>query len=278
MGTSGAYGGTSGWQGVSDQTQEWLEGPSTGGSSGGSGDGDEPPVDGPASEPQAPPGNVPEGLAQLLQQLGRRLASEVPNIAPGTSAGRSRGGGGGGGAGGGGSNGGGSRSVSRASRAGARAVGGAYGLRAGVPGLLAEIGLTLAELEGLSTYAQAERILDAATGPTGAIDQTEQRQANAELVIWALNQESPPTPVELADRWVVEYVWQVWITEAGPLVNRMVENGNDRIRIEQEMRAALEASVSANALPTGRPLTTDDFQAAIRSALESLGRIGGAAA
>ena len=55
-------------------------------------------------------------------------------------------------------------------------------------------------------------------------------------------------------------------------------DGSDRVRLEQEMGAALEATVSVRAVPEGRALTTADFTAAIDNALGSLRRIAGSAA
>jgi hypothetical protein len=136
----------------------------------------------------------------------------------------------------------------------------------------------LTDLAGLARHEQAQRIVDAALGPSGAINQSELRQVNFEVVLWALNQEIEPTPLELANRWVVEYAWEAWITEAGPRIRDLAASGRDRFLIEQEMRAALEAVVSARGLPSDRPLTSADFQSAIKGALAALGRITEAAA
>jgi hypothetical protein len=133
-------------------------------------------------------------------------------------------------------------------------------------------------LRGLPKHQQAKRLLEAAMGPSGGISESELRLANADLILWALNEESEPAPIDLANRWVVEYVWQVWITEAGPTIRNHVAKGYDSYRVEQEMRAALEATVAAGGLPDDRPLTSRDFENAIDSALKSLERIGGAAA
>jgi hypothetical protein len=140
------------------------------------------------------------------------------------------------------------------------------------------LGLDLTELAGLSRYQQAQRILDAAIGPRGDVLESELRKTNAEVVLWALTEEVEPTPVELANRWVVEYVWQVWITESGLTLQEHSADAIDRVRAEQEMRAALEATVSAHALPEDRPLTTAYFTTAIDGALSSLRRISGSAA
>ena len=264
MGTSGAYGGSPGWKPVRDQTQEWL-GTGTAGSGVGS---DGPPVSeipppGTAgARPSVPrPPSISPALARIIAALGVALT-----------------GGGGGRRGGGGLTSGGGRSTGRASTVGGRALGGAYGVRTGTATTLGELGLDLGELVGLSRYQQAQRIVEAAIGPRGDVLESELRQANASVVLWALTEEVEPTPVELANRWVVEYVWEVWITESGPVLQEHSADGNDRVRAEEEMRAALEATVSAHALPEGRPLTTADFTAAIDSALGSLRRISGSAA
>lgn len=276
MGTSGAYGGTAGWSGIDKQTQEWLDsGAGTGGlTDGPSGDPETPPPasSDPAHE-QTPPGTeppIPPPLAKLIGQLGRRLrGSGASADGPGGGGVRRAGTGGpGGGSGGRG------RSAARASSVGGRAAAGVYGLRSGTAGPLAEIGLSLNELSGLSKHEQARRLLEAAMGPSGAIPESELRLANAEMILWALNEEAEPTPLDLANRWVVEYVWQVWITEAGPTIRIHSANSYDSHRVEQEMRAALEATVVASGLPDDRPLTTQDFEQAIRSALKSLQRIG----
>lgn len=265
MGTSGAYGGSPGWKPVRDQTQQWLNAGAAG--SGGGGDGPPPPAIPPTPSPDTGgarplilrPPSINPALARIISALGVALAS-------------------GGGRGGGGGLTGGGRSTARASTVGGRALGGAYGVRTGTAATLGELGLDLGQLAGLSRYQQAQRILDAAIGPRGDVLESELRTTNASVVLWALTEEVEPTPVELANRWVVEYVWETWITESGPVLQEHLADGNNRVRAEHEMRAALEATVSAHALPEGRPLTTADFTAAIDSALGSLRRISGSAA
>ena len=261
MGTSGAYGGSPGFKPVRDQTQQWLGA----GAAGGGGDGPPgPPVlpPGPPVSPPPVPGAPPVGpaLARIIAALGAALAE------------------GGGGRGGAGTLTAGGRSTARASTAGGRALGGAYGARTGTAATLGELGLDLGELTGLTRYQQARRIVEAAIGPRGDVLDSELRQANASVVLWALTEEVEPTPADLANRWVVEYVWEVWITESGPLLQEHSADGGDRVRLEQEMRAALEATVSVRALPEGRTLTTTDFTDAIDGALGSLRRIAGSAA
>ncbi len=271
MGTSGAYGGSPGMKGVRDLTREWLDG--GGGDS--NGDPPVPPVPTPPppnptdDRPVPPPVPVTPALVGIIRSLGRGLSS-----GPGGGGGA----GGTGGAGGGSSGGGGGRSRSRASTVGGRALGGVYGVRAGNAAAVGELGLDLGELAGLTRYHQAQRILDAAMGPRGDVLDSEMREANAATVLWALSEEIAPAPLEMANRWVVEYVWQMWITETGPTMQLRSGEGFDRVRAEQEMRAALEATVAARELPSGRPLTSADFTSAIDGALSSLRRISGTGA
>lgn len=271
MGTSGAYGGSPGMNRVRDLTQEWLDG----GGGDTSGNPRVPPVSTlpppnlTDDRPIPAPAPVTPALVGIIRSLGRGLTS---------SSGRGGGGGAGGGSAGGGSSGGGGRSRSRASTAGGRALGGVYGVRTGNAAAVGELGLDLGELAGLTRYQQAQSILDAAMGPRGDVLDSEMREANAAVVLWALSEEIAPAPVEMANRWVVEYVWQLWITESGPTMQLRSGEGFDRVRAEQEMRAALEATVAARELPSGRPLTSADFTSAIDGALSSLRRISGTAA
>lgn len=274
MGTSGAYGGSAGARNVRDRTRDWI---GSGGAAGGGAGGGEAPSPAPsipspppepptADRPPPPRPTVPPALGKVISSLSALLANGGV------------GGGGSGGAGGGGDSFGGSggrRGAARAARVGGRALGGAYGARTGGAAAVAELGLDLGELRGLSRYEQAKRILDAALGPKGDVMDSELRKTNAEVVLWALNEETAPTAVDLANRWVVEYVWQTWITESGPLLQGL---GANRARVEEEMRAALEATVTARALPDDRALMAADFTEAITSALESLRRISGTAA
>lgn len=283
MGTSGAYGGTKGWSGVGDQTQAWLDSGAGTGADGDDPAGDGPPgppAESPPEQPSSPadrPGSEPRPplaapLSALLGRLGRRLSGSGGG-GPGFGGGSGRSGGSGGGSNGG--TGGRGRSTGRASTVGGRAAAGVYGLRAGASGPLAEMGLSLDELRGLPKHEQARKLLEAAMGPSGGIAESELRLANAELILWALSEEAEPAPLDLANRWVVEYVWAVWITEAGPTIRNHSANGYDSLRVELEMRAALEATIAGGGLADDRPLTTRDFEQAIDSALKSLGRIGG---
>lgn len=272
MGTSGAYGGSPGWGGVSDQTEEWLG--LGGGSSSAGGTGASTPPEGQDGSSTDAPDSASSGstayeaaIAGILGALGNSFAtgggsSGRTHVRRTRSAGHTeptRTG----------------RNTRRAATVGGRGLSGAYGLRSGVDSALAELGLSLADLEGLPKYQQAQRILDAAAPPSGDVNESELRVVNAEVVYWALNEEVEPSPLDLANRWIVEFVWQTWITESGPALRAHSADGYDSLRAEQEMRAVLEATITAQGLPTDRPLTANDFGKAIEEALASLGRIGG---
>ncbi len=266
MGTSGAYGGSSGWGNVGSGTQSWIDdgGPNA---PGGPGDGGDPGARGTPDGSDRP--TVSPRVGRIIRRIGGHLGSGGGG---GGGGGGSRGGGDGSSSGGGGGAG---RSTARASRVGGRAVAGVNALRAGSAEGLAELGLSLDELRGLDRWQQAQRLQEAATGASGEVTESELRLANAELILWALNEEGVPTPVELANRWVVEYVWQVWVTEAGQRLTSQVDSPADRLSYEAEMRAGLEAMVSAKGLPDDRPLVTADFEKAIGDALRGLHQIEG---
>ena len=130
-------------------------------------------------------------------------------------------------------------------------------------------------MNGLDQWQQAQRLQEVATGASGEVTDSELRLANAEFIVWALDQEVAPTPVELANQWVVEYVWQVWVTEAGQRLTEKVDSTAERISYEAQMRAGLEVVVSASGLPDDRPLVAADFESAISDAIGRLHNIEG---
>lgn len=267
MGTSGAYGGSAGWSSVASDTDEWIASDGETDEQPPAGD-DGPPQEGDPEVDRRPAESpIPPPVTKIVANIARRLTG-----ARGGAGGALAGGGGGGGGGGRRTSGpiGGTRSGARAAASAGRAAAGVYALRTGATAPLAELGLTLGELSGLTRWQQAQRLQDAASGPSGGVAESEVRRANAEFIMWALEEADEASPSELAARWIVEYVWQVWVTEAGP---RLL--ATDRARYEEEMRAGLQALVSSDGLPDDRPLTAADFEAAINRALTRLGRIEG---
>lgn len=275
MGTSDAYGGSIGWNNTRIDTSDWLDG-DTGAGSGGSGGegapGDTPPPNG---EPPSPDGKVPPtfpsvpidpAVARILAGVAGRLVAAVGGTAsPRGSGGHeadNRGGGGGGRSGGRG----------RAAASGGVALAGAYGLRSGDAGAMADTGLSLAELGGLSPFQQAQRIVDAASGSSALVEQDELREVNANFMWWSIEQEEPPPPAELVKAWVTEFVYRTWLTEAGSVLRDGTRDGAATHALEREVRVTLEAAVSRVDLPTDG-LRAADFQGAINQLLGTLARI-----
>jgi len=273
MGTSGAYGGSPGWGGVRDSTDQWIDGRPASGSGGGEG-GDDPahppePPDRPPEVPNTPTPSprpiVDPGVSQILQQIARLLAPRTGDSGGGaTSGGRSLAG----------SQGGGRASSATATRSGGSASAGAYGYRAGDPTALSDLGLDLDDLRALGPYDRAKRIVDAASGSGAAIDQAEVKQVNADVVLWSLELEEVPSPADVVRRWVTEYVWQVWLTETGARLRDGSRQGEGTVALEREVRSTLEASVASVDFPPDG-LRAEHFQGAIEQLLGRLERIFG---
>lgn len=270
MGTSAAYGGSPGWKPVRDDTEEWLDAESPSDESyqsqgdyeGGRADDEGPPAESPPPDPQ----RIDSSIAKILAGVTGRLIAGVGTggASGGEGAGGQRGGGTGGGGGGG--------ARRRAAASGGTAIAGVHGLRAGSEAALRDAGLSLADLEGLSPFEQARRIVDAASESAALVEQDEIREVNANFVWWAMQRDDSPEPDELLKAWVTEFVMRTWLTEAGPVLRDGTRNGADTHNREREVRATLEVAASHVELPTDG-LRASDFQDAIRQLLEMLHRI-----
>lgn len=226
MGTSGAYGGSPGkaWslarrraRRLPDQPQQqdidWVLS-AVGQGMGFDGDGGD--VGQPPGGDQAPEGNRP-------------AADNAPHVSWGPiSASRPSGaGGGGGGAGGGRAGrrppGGGAtprtrRSVRRAGAVGARAARATNALLTGNARILAEFGLRLEELVGLSAPEQAHRIA-AQLGVSDTVENAEILKAADKLILAQLAQGGALTPVELGRLFATFVIDEVMATELGAVFN-----------------------------------------------------------
>lgn len=283
MGTSGAYGGSRGWNATRDDTSRWLqglggEGTGTDGIGGGGDPSAESPDSGPAEDPERPtsqpPSAVDPGIARIFAGVARKLRGMVG------SGGSSTAGGGGGTPRGGGQAGarGGGTGRRRAAAAGGAAIAGVYGLKAREAGVLSDIGLSLDDLDGLSLFEKARRIVDAATGPDAPLEEDELREVNAEFV-WRMleRDDDEPSAPDLVKAWVVELVFHTWLTEAGSILRDGSRDGQSTHSIEREARATLETAVNRVDLPIPG-IRAADFQQAVASLLGTLSRIFGEAA
>jgi hypothetical protein len=278
MGTQNAFGGSVGWNDTRRDTEDWLDnGSESGGDAGPGDDGDAdgdplpivdaPPSSGDQAPPQAPPDGIDPRVARILAGVAGRLAAAVGGTSSTPGGAGPRGTGSGSGGGGGGARG-------RAAASGGVAVAGAYGLRSRDTGAIGDTGLSLADLDGLSPFQQAQRIVNAASGPSALIEQDEIREVNANFMWWSIQQDEPPSPPELVKAWVTEFVYRTWLTEAGSVLRDGTRDGAATHAFEREVRVTLEAAASRVDLPTGG-LRATDFQGAIIQLLGMLARIFG---
>ena len=281
MGTSGSYGGSAGrdWSELRQDLADWLDtlpggpdetaddgsdetddhGQDEAGDDGrdetGDGGRDETGDDGPDDE--NPPGNPPQDprdpdpeVLRVLRPLRRAVLA----------GGAGSGGLGGGGTGGGGTGGGGrspsgtGRSAARVGRVGGRLAAGVTGIRSGnAPGLLA-IGLDLAELQALDPYRQAQRLLQAATeqGAATTLEEEELHAAASRTAIWALTEGQAPDVDEVIRRFIVEYVYEVFLTEGGAVLRGGERDGVAASAAEDRVRDTIVALVRSTPIDRGR--------------------------
>ena len=267
MGTSGAYGGSRGWNDTRTGTDDWVNSkPNSSGTDGADSDSDQ--TD--ESQPDVPVGNPPVPsenplLASLLGGVARHLSMALPATGTGGGGGN----GGGGGAGGAAS---GVRGRRLAPTSGGVAIAAVHGLRNGEGDSVGDAGLTFTDLVALPPFEQARRIVDAASGPSILVEEAELREVNANFVCWAIQQELLPSPEDLVKQWVTEYVYRVWLTEAGDRLRDGSRDGSSIHALEQEARVTLEARVSGLELPVDGVRATH-FAAAIQTLLGMLSRI-----
>ena len=267
MGTSGAYGGSRGWNDTRTDTDSWINSkPNSTGTDGGDNDSDqtdESQADATAENPPVPAENPL--LANLLRGVARHLSTAVRSSGTG-------GGGGNGGGGGGRSAASGVRGRRLAPISGGVAIAAVHGLRNGEGDSVGDAGLDLTDLVALPPFEQARRIVDAASGPSILVEEAELREVNANFVCWAIQQEFLPSPVDLVKQWVTEYVFRVWLTEAGDRLRDGSRDGSSIHALEQEARATLEARASGLELPVDGVRATH-FADAIQTLLGMLARI-----
>ena len=227
MGTSGSYGGSAGvnWNELQGELDDWLDGLPT------------------PSDTDAPPAPVVDpNVARILNPLGHALMSG----GRGVGGGPSNGGGGGSGTRGTSPSGTG-RSRARTAQVGGRLASGLRGLATGNAAALAELGLDLAELSALDPYRQAARLIEAATEePVAAtLEEDELRKAANRTAIWAIEAGEPPDIASIIRHFVVEYVFEVFLTEAGSTMRSGERDGTDALAAEGRVRATIEALARA---------------------------------
>ncbi len=240
MGTSGSYAGSGGgWGNLREELDDWLDSlPNA----------PEAPAS-PSAEP-SPPGQVEErpdqpneAVLEMLRPLATTLLSGGRGSADGPSGGSGIGVGGRRAPGGGRSPSGTGRSRARVGRVGGRLAAGIGALRTGDAAVLAELGLSLAELRSLDPVRQAQRLLAAATEETTAttLEEEEVQTAANRTAIWALTERPPPEIEEVIRRFIVEYVYEVFLTEGGTILRSGGRDGVGAVAAEDRVKATIIA-------------------------------------
>ena len=308
MGTSSAHKGTPGWKGIRDDTDAWVESriESQSGDAGGrdSDQANQPRLaravadgtrrTGRGEERRILPSNPHS--AGLLERLMRRLVALLLPGGPGgeaveitgrgsvrQDAGRSTGHDGGGtvdrtfgddtvghvGRGGRGNSRRRVRGLRQAEISGSVVIAALYGARSGDEESVGDAGLSLSDLAALSPFRRAQRIIDAAAGASALLKDAELREVHAHVVCWAIEQELFPTPADMVKRWVCEYLYRVWLMEAGSTLRDGSLDGELTRTLEQDFRAFLEARLSDTELSVDG-IRASHIEAAIRAILQTI--------
>jgi hypothetical protein len=260
MGASGAYGGSGGkaWAKAREQAADFVANP------------------------------TPAGAEALLSDIADALDWDVDGDAPPELVGpqrpalvtarprlRSRSGGGdgpGGGGGGGGSAGRGTghtgggrhRSRSRAAAVGGSVVAAGLALRDRDEQALQRFGLTLSELDALNAHEQARLILEAVAGSVGGIQEDELQHASGVAALTLLDDGA--TAEDAVRAFVVDYVFEVAITEVGDQFRDGTRDGYTTVDEEDRLRDIIETGVNQIDLP--QRLDAENIQRVVYRALD----------
>ena len=237
MGTSGAYGGSGGqaWSRARRRARRLPPNPT---------DGD---LD---RLIQAVGDGLSHDNPELDQQAPAQVEPAAPTVSWGPISARPRAGGGEGPGTGGGRRGGGERptgggtrrSPRRVASVGSRAARAGAALLTGDTRTLAELGLDLADLVGLSPAEQAQRI--AAHMVTGdSIENAEIRAATDALILAQIQAGRPLSPVEVAQVYASAWIIEVVKTELGAAYRDGSRPADEIRRIERRVYDTVRASV-----------------------------------
>ena len=264
MGTSNSYGGSSsaGWGAARDAYQEMPD-PGAGGDA----------TPGPAAEggdtaAESPAADVAAAIAQALWSEDPQVRTPTPprfplgNLLPRRSG--SGGGGGGGGRRGSTSTGGraggrSSRQVAKGAQRGGALVAAAYALRRGDAGALAELGLDLAELQGLDVITQSARLLDAVLGEAGHPDEGALRKASFRHAKHVLEYATEPAPGETLKGLVASYVFELGIVELRAQRKAGAISADEALRKQKEISSFIDVCARGLDDDLGPVLTHEQF-------------------
>jgi hypothetical protein len=151
------------------------------------------------------------------------------------------------------------RSTARGVQRGANAIGAAWALRTGNAGALREVGLDLAELQGLGPRQQCDRILQAMLGSTTHPDEYALRRATAKAVQTMILSATAPDPVETIREFIGNLVMDQSLVE----LRAQRAGGGDIADIaakEGKVRRYVQARVRGIAVPTAGTMTIAEMR------------------
>jgi hypothetical protein len=187
---------------------------------------------------------------------------------------------GGGGAAGSGGAGGAYRNVAASARAASRAAAAAWGLRAGNPEALRELGLDYDKLRASNDPLHViKEIVDAACGPLadGTIEDHEQRYVAAEIAGWVLEAQaegSGPTPEEIVRESIALIIFEAACSETAARLKADDRPAWVGLAAEDEMMATARV-LAGNAKLSASGATESELSQAIDQGIESLRQIWG---
>lgn len=153
-----------------------------------------------------------------------------------------------------------SRRVVRAAQRGALAIGAAYALHTGDREALADVGLSLDELNAMTPREQRLTLLDAVLGDAAHPDDVALRQAADEFLKSVLS-DRPPTPLDAIRRFVAVLIYRLGMVE---LKRQLKEEGIDSryaARTEAMIREWIDARLAREDFRVrGRLVRLRDFQ------------------
>jgi hypothetical protein len=136
----------------------------------------------------------------------------------------------------------------------------AYAIRAGDRETLAEIGLNLDELAGMSPRMQRQLLLDAILGDAGHPDDVVLRQAADEFLKSILG-DAPPSPLDALRRFVASLIFKLALVELKQRLKDHDIDASEAWRMERRLGEWMEARLAGEDFGlTGGLVRTRDFQ------------------
>ncbi|MHB9149815.1 MAG: hypothetical protein ACYC33_07020 [Thermoleophilia bacterium] len=154
---------------------------------------------------------------------------------------------------------------------GGMVLGAGYAIRQNDGAALADYGLSIENLRGLSPVRQCAAILDALLGQGAHPDEHALRKASMESLKEILQSEIPPPEADAVGGFVVNYVYELVLVELQAQLDAGAMNAAESARRERGIRHYLEHRVAqVKATITGRVKASDLRSLAARLTSEAI--------